>query len=134
MIAWLLERARRAREWAPSAALGVSAWLGMALAAFLLVLLLWAFLGSARAQAGEWLTGASAYLIVERPWADPGVCRYGPQDMTSNLGAELTVWEGGFRHARVEWQARVTHHSCAFGRDWREYDAAGLGLVFRFRR
>ena len=129
MIEWLRERVRRYREWVGSAAVGIVAWLLAALFIFLFVVAL-----HRSAQAGEWFTGGSAYLIVERPWADPGVCKYKMSDMTSNLGAEWIIWEGGTRRMGVEWQVRATHHSCAFGADGPEYNAIGTGLVLRFRR
>ncbi len=129
-----MERVRRWKEWAPSAALGVGAVLVFALVMWLLVLMLGLFLGHRSAHAGEWFTDASAYLYVEKPWNDPGICYYSPVDMTSNLGADVTIWRGGYRHAAVEWHARLTHHSCAFGRDNRDYNAAGVGIVLRFRR
>jgi len=132
---WLAERIRRWKEWLPSAALGVGAVLVFALLAWLVMMLIGAFLGlDRRAHAGEWLTDAQAYLYVERPWNDPGICYYSPSDMTSNLGADVTIWRGGYRYAGIEWHARATHHSCAFGRDGREYNAAGTGIVLRFRR
>ena len=129
IIEWAKERVRRWREWAPSAGLGVGAWLAMAVLAFLLMGLLSAAFGAER-ERGEWMPDASAYLYVERPWDDPGVCWYKPSDLTSNLGADVTIYRRGV----FEWHVRVTHHSCAFGRDGNEYNAAGTGIVLRFRR
>lgn len=130
----MMNKLKRWQEWLPSAVLGVFAWLVLVLVVWLIILVVGLFLGASRAHAGEWFTGGSAYLIVERPWKPTGVCYYKPSDMTSNLGAELIIWETGTRYAKVEWQARLTHHSCAFGRDGRYYNAAGTGIVLRFKR
>lgn len=117
-------------------------WLGSAILGVLvfaaLTGLIWLIIATAHdAAAGEevtkdgWLVAGETYLLVEQERADPGhVCQKSNRDLNSNLGADLTI----YKHRWIEWHARLTHHSCAFGPDAPDYNAAGMGVVFRFTR
>lgn len=109
-------------QWLGSAILGV-------LSVLLLTLLMW---GVAQAEERDgWLTATSTYLLLERNIdGQHNFCARRANDLTSNLGADVTLYKRGW----FEWHARLTHHSCAFGPDAPDYNAAGMGVVFKFTR
>ena len=46
----------------------------------------------------------------------------------SNIGLKLNVYKQG----RFSLNSKYTHHSCAFGKDSKSYDALGIELKYRF--
>lgn len=118
-------------QWVGSAIFGVLAFLFGTLLVWVVIAL------SKEAHADQvikdgWFTSGSTFLIIERDTTpDMGrICRVTNGDMISNLGANITV----FKEGNLEWVTQVTHHSCAFGRDARDYNAVGTGIVIRFSR
>ena len=116
-------------QWLGSAILGIITFLVMTLA-------VWMIIALSRAEAAEitqdgWLVAGETYLLLEQAQNDrTSFCRESRKDLTSNLGADMTLYKRGV----IEWHAHAVHHSCAFGPDTPEYNAAGMGVVFRFVR
>lgn len=98
--------------------------------AILLIALAFALVPSC-ARAGTWLNDASVFAGLDHTRKLSPQCRANDVDErgTSNLGARLNLWQSDSRRARVN--AKYTHHSCALGRDDRQYDAVGLELEWR---
>lgn len=115
-------------QWIGSAILGVLMFLALTLLAMTLMTLL---SKDAKAEQNGWFTSAETFLIIEQAQNDrTSFCRESRHDLTSNLGADLTV----YKREWFEVHTRASHHSCAFGPDSPDYNAVGAGVVFHFDR
>ena len=129
-IAWKL-RGRSWREYFSTRdGKGILRGIIIAPGAILLIALALSLMPSC-AQAGTWFNDASVYAGLDWTKKLSPQCEPNPVDErgTSNLGARLNLWQSDSRRVRVN--AKYTHHSCALGRDDRQYDAVGLELEWR---
>jgi len=116
-------------EWMGSAGFAL-VLLGIGLLA--LFLFMWAIGSSAKAhEENGWLTSDYAYLYLdEAKDLRTSFCLNDKRYLTSNLGVDVTI----YKYNNIEWHGHIAHHSCAFGPDAPDYNAAGMGLVIKFER
>ena len=83
--------------------------------------------------AGSWVRDGSVYMGLDLPSEQSPQCLdvRGQYDdkTTSNLGLRLNIFESD--DTRFRTNAKYTHHSCAFNKDVRVYDA--LGVEFEYK-
>lgn len=129
-IAWKL-RGRSWREYFGTRdGKGVLRGIIIAPGAILLIALLFSLLPSC-ARAGTWLNDASVYAGLDWTKKLSPQCKPNSVDDrgTSNLGFKLNLWQSDSKRVRVN--TKYTHHSCALGRDDRQYDAVGVELEWK---
>lgn len=83
------------------------------------------------ALAGEFFADASIYAGLDYTFKPSPQCKTNGEDChsTSNVGARLNIYQSSDKAFRFN--AKYTHHSCAFNEDRNTYDAIGGEMEYR---
>jgi hypothetical protein len=89
-------------------------------------------IGALSGCSGTYMNNASVYAGLEHTKKVSPQCQLGSVDdhTTSNLGARLNLYTSA--DGTYSTNSKYTHHSCAFGRDQKSYDAIGIEAEYRF--
>ena len=99
----------------------------------IILAIVFAFLFSllpSKSEAKGWFNYAEVYAGLDYTKKINPMCVAGSVDdqSGSNIGLKLNVYKQG----RFSLNSKYTHHSCAFGKDSKSYDALGIELKYRF--